>query len=306
MADLISREPEALQMISRFGLALGVGEKSIEQVCDEQHIDTTTFLAIINYHIGQPLQQIPYEDLSLQVLMDYLKNAHSYFFEFSLPEIRQKLIESINLAGTESQIPILIIRFFDEWVNEINVHMQHENERLFPYIEGLLRGERPVAESVAKYEHQHSFVDDTHIATKLTELKNMIIKYYPISEKNDLLNNVLYDIFRTEKELATHCAIEDNILLPAVKILERTRVGKKAEQKKTEEQSRELSDREQDVLIEVVRGRSNKEIADVLCISIHTVITHRKNIAAKLDIHSTAGLTVYAIIHKLVDIDTLK
>ena len=59
------------------------------------------------------------------------------------------------------------------------------------------------------------------------------------------------------------------------------------------------------MLVQLVKGLSNKEIADVLCISTHTVISHRKNITRKLQIHSTAGLTIYAIVHKLVDINSL-
>ncbi|MEE0923258.1 MAG: LuxR C-terminal-related transcriptional regulator, partial [Paludibacteraceae bacterium] len=55
-----------------------------------------------------------------------------------------------------------------------------------------------------------------------------------------------------------------------------------------------------------VKGLSNKEIADVLCISTHTVISHRKNITRKLNIHSTAGLTIYAIVNKLIDIHTIQ
>ena len=60
------------------------------------------------------------------------------------------------------------------------------------------------------------------------------------------------------------------------------------------------------MLKQVVNGLSNKEIADVLCISTHTVISHRKNIARKLGIHSTAGLTIYAIVNNLVNINDLK
>ena len=67
-----------------------------------------------------------------------------------------------------------------------------------------------------------------------------------------------------------------------------------------------LSDREKDVIVALVQGMSNKEIADHLCISINTVITHRRNIARKLQIHSPAGLTIYAIINGLVDISSVK
>jgi regulator of cell morphogenesis and NO signaling len=67
-----------------------------------------------------------------------------------------------------------------------------------------------------------------------------------------------------------------------------------------------LSDRERDVIVSLVQGMSNKEIADHLCISVNTVITHRRNIARKLQIHSPAGLTIYAIVNNLVDISSVK
>ena len=68
----------------------------------------------------------------------------------------------------------------------------------------------------------------------------------------------------------------------------------------------DLSQREREIITCVVKGMSNKEIADHLFISIHTVITHRRNIARKLQIHSPTLLTVYAIVNKLVDITEVK
>lgn len=67
-----------------------------------------------------------------------------------------------------------------------------------------------------------------------------------------------------------------------------------------------LSDRESDILKLVAKGLSNKEIADQLCISINTVITHRKNITEKLGIKSIAGLTVYAMINGLIQADDVE
>jgi len=62
-----------------------------------------------------------------------------------------------------------------------------------------------------------------------------------------------------------------------------------------------LTEREIDVLRQIALGKTNKEIADELCISIHTVISHRKNITEKLGIKSISGLTVYAILNNLID-----
>ena len=73
-----------------------------------------------------------------------------------------------------------------------------------------------------------------------------------------------------------------------------------------EEQLELLSSREKDIVRCVAMGLSNKEIADYLNLSIHTVTTHRRNIASKLQIHSMAGLTIYAIANKLVDLKDIK
>ena len=67
-----------------------------------------------------------------------------------------------------------------------------------------------------------------------------------------------------------------------------------------------LSQREKEMVICVVKGMTNKEIAEKLFLSIHTVITHRRNISKKLQIHSAAGLTIYAIVNKLVELSEVK
>ena len=67
-----------------------------------------------------------------------------------------------------------------------------------------------------------------------------------------------------------------------------------------------LTSREKEIVVCVIKGMTNKQIAEELCLSTHTVISHRRNIATKLQIHSTAGLTIYAIVNKLVELDDIK
>ena len=73
-----------------------------------------------------------------------------------------------------------------------------------------------------------------------------------------------------------------------------------------DENSGALSQREKEIIVCVVKGMTNKEIAKNLFLSIHTVITHRRNISRKLQIHSAAGLTIYAIVNKLVELSDVK
>lgn len=69
------------------------------------------------------------------------------------------------------------------------------------------------------------------------------------------------------------------------------------------ENRQELTSREKEVVIGVVKGLSNKEIASEINVSVNTVMTHRRNIASKLQIHSPAGLTIYALVSKLVNLE---
>ena len=106
--------------------------------------------------------------------------------------------------------------------------------------------------------------------------------------------------------------VEDEIFIPAIRLLERKlkqsdvtyKISNMINQNPSSTET--LSDREKDVIVSLVQGMTNKEIADHLFISINTVITHRRNIARKLQIHSPAGLTIYAIVNNLVDISSVK
>ncbi|HJA96807.1 MAG TPA: helix-turn-helix transcriptional regulator [Candidatus Alistipes faecavium] len=290
MCDLVCDRYAVLQVMSRFGIALGFGDKTIAEVCEENRVDAATFLAVVNMLMGLGVGADVSSEVSVRTLTDYLHNAHGYFLDFRLPAIRRKLIEAIDCSS--SDVAFAILRFFDEYVAEVQRHMAYEEQTVFPYVESLLSGEKNTSYSMEIFRRQHDQVE-----TKLRELKNIIIKYYPSGSTNEL-NGVLFDIFTCEQELASHNAVEDDIFVPAVERLasESPRAGR----------PEPLSAREREIIVCVVKGLTNKQIADALCISTHTVITHRRNIAAKLQIHSAAGLTIYAIVNNLVELSEIR
>ena len=301
MSDVICDEPALLQMMSRFGIPLGVADKTVTQVCQEHHVDTATFLALANFMkqgARGAAEHLP--QVSVAALTDYLRRAHTYFLDYQLPAVRRKLLEALDCSQT-AEVSLLIIKFYDNYMGEVRKHMQHENRKVFGYVEGLLRGERTGNYSIADFARSHSSID-----VKLQELKNIIIKYYAPTEQAELLHSALYDIFTCEKDLRMHCQVEDDIFVPAVQILENQvaltaqPADAQAENKKTA--GNVLSEREQEIVHWVVCGLSNKQIGERLFISPNTVLTHRKNIARKLDIHSVAGLTIYAIVNGIVEI----
>ncbi len=306
MITLIKDNYSVLQALSSFGINLGFGDKTVAETCEMNGVDCHTFLAVVNFTINDLAISEDDELISVPTLLHYLEASHRYYLDFQLPFIRRELEESIN---EQDALGHLMLKFYDEYAQEIKRHMKYEEKTLFPYVQSLIDG-KPIPDyNVEMFSKHHDSADK-----KLRELKLLIIKYLPSdAHLNSKLTATLYDIYNNEDWLHQHAEVENHIFTPAIRRLE-----KKLKQddvtknistmvfKGGQDNLDALSDREREVIVGVVQGLQNKEIADRLFISVNTVITHRRNIARKLQIHSPAGLTIYAIVNGLVDISSVK
>lgn len=215
MSDLIADNCSLLQVMSRFGISLGVGEKSVQEVCDAHGVDCHTFLTIVNFMVEGFVHIDDESDgLSIPSLVHYLRQSHLYFLEFSLPAIRVKLLEAIDYS--ENDISFLILKFFDEYMCAVRRHMEYEDKTVFKYVEGLMNGMTPDSYQIGTYSKHHEQVGET-----LTELKNILIKYCPEHVNVNLLNVALTDIYACEEGLEWHSKVEDYLFVPAILHLER-------------------------------------------------------------------------------------
>ena len=304
MISLIRDNYDLLQMLGSFGISLGFGDKTVSETCDDNGVDTYTFLAVVNFTINGYTDAENDEQLSVPTLIHYLEASHAYYLDFQLPFIRRELEESLNPNDSVGQ---LILRLYDEYAHEIRRHMQYEQRTLFPYVQRLLSGQPSAEYSIETFSRHHGAADK-----KLRELKLLIIKYLPSDGlHNNKLTATLHDIYDNEEWLRQHGLVEDLIFVPAIRRMEEQLKKNDVTRNITDmvfkgDNTETLSEREKDVVVSLVQGMANKEIADHLCISVNTVITHRRNIARKLQIHSPAGLTIYAIVNGLVDISSVK
>ncbi len=299
MIDLIRDNYNVLQALSSFGINLGFGDKTVEEVCKDNGVDCRTFLIVVNFLVNGYFRDEELEYVNVGSLLHYLQANHKYYLDFQLPFMRKELSDSLNPDG---RVDKLIMDFYDAYAAEVRKHMKYEEDRLFPYINSLLEGMRDEAYNIEAYAKHHGMAD-----VKLKELKNIIIKYLPgDSLRNNMLTATLYDLYNNEEWLQLHAKVENEILVPVIKNMEMN-ISTAPEVSDAEEGGENaLSPREREVVSCLAMGLSNKEIASKLNISINTVITHRKNIATKLSIHSVAGITIYAIVNNLVDINSAK
>lgn len=293
-----------LQVMGRFGISLGFGEKTINDVCSQCNIDVNAFLCVINYIKDQSVCRLCRIDTKDGVgsLLNYLKNTHEFFLEYQFPTIRRSLINSIEM---QNEIAFLVIKYYDQYVEEVRMHMENENVTTFSWVEKLLDNDFSELDTGHLLSKHHDSIEK-----RLGELKKLFLQYYPQKGNNNELNSVILELYRTEEELKFHCLIEDNLFTPAIrrfqqKMRSRKRMDVRRQVPVNACSEEQLSEREKDIVVCVAKGLSNKEIADLLCLSINTVTTHRRNIARKLSIHSPAGITIYAIVNKLVNIDDI-
>lgn len=305
MISLIADNYNILQSLGRFGISLGFGDKTVREVCEDQNVDTYTFLAVVNFSINGYRGFDDSERFSIPTLLHYLKASHEYFLNFQLPSIRRDLEGALD---ENDNLARLIMKLYDEYAHEIRHHMQYEEKTVFPYVDDLLNNKVNDKYDIETFSKHHG-----QVSLKLKELKNIIIKYLPSDIKhNNQLTATLYNIYNNEEWLQNHSLVEESIFIPAIRKLEQrykqndvsAKISKMISQ--NHDNSEALSDREKDVIVSLVQGMMNKEIAEHLHISVNTVITHRRNIARKLQIHSPAGLTIYAIVNNLIDISSVK
>lgn len=302
MRDIINDNSILLTVINRFSISLGFGDKSVASVCMDNDVDVDTFLAVINLISGKDLTGY---HIAIQPLIKYLRKSHHYILNHTLPAIKKSLIEGIQQTNT-SEIAMFILKFYDGYMQEVRKHMEYEDNVVFSYVENLIKGEVKDKFQISDFSSRHE-----HMAGTLDELKELFIYQYNQAD-NDLISTALFQITLCGNDLMSHCEIENKLLFPAVSKLEESIKAQNIVHnenqivEKKEPVLDSLTDREKEVIAEVAHGLSNKEIADKLNLSFHTITTYRKNISAKLNIHSTAGLVIFAILHHLIEIGDAK
>lgn len=300
LRDIIEDNIRLLVVLNRFGISLGFGDKTVESVCKGNGVDTDTFLAVINFISGKSWDSYK---VSLLSLIGYLRNSHLRFTDYMLPLIKKTLIDGLHEAENP-EIAIIILQFYDDYIEEVKKHMYYEDSEIFRYIEDLLNGVISDKFKITDFSLGHD-----HMAAKLDDLKELFIYKYK-QTNNETINTALIHLMMCGRELVQHCEIENKLLFPQVEKLEHELKTRKPEntthdESNTEADSTTLTDREKEVLRWIAQGLSTKEIADKMCLSFHTVNSYRKNISEKLNIHSVAGMAVYAILHHLIDINEI-
>ena len=216
LAELMTEDRRLLQLLPRFGIGLGFGDRSVEQVCQMNQVDTTLFLMICEIYSngGFRPRKEELQKIDLGNLLSYLKASHRYYLDERFPHIEEHLHNIIEACG--QKFGPMLNHFYDEYKQEVMRHIQYyEEEVVFPYIEALLHGQRTDSYKIDEFEHNHTNIQDT-----LDDMMNILLKYLP----GDILPKerieISHDIMELSDDLNRHSLIEEHILIPYVESIE--------------------------------------------------------------------------------------
>ncbi|RPJ77608.1 MAG: hypothetical protein EHM20_05850, partial [Alphaproteobacteria bacterium] len=181
MVEIIHLNYHLLLIISRFGINLGFGDKNVKQVCTEQGIDVDFFLEIANsYHLRNYFPKKHLQAFPLKLIVDYLLKSHDYYLRIKIPQVAQLLKQLSEYSGPDISQPLqLVDQFFNEYKNELEIHIRREEDKVYPYVFKVEQAflnripEQVIVEQIRQYsiddfESEHDNVED-----KLLDLKNI-------------------------------------------------------------------------------------------------------------------------------------
>ena len=216
LADLIANNGRLLQLLPRFGIALGFGDRSIAEVCRINNVNTALFIDICNIYSDDDFKPdlSKLDSADMGGLLSYLKASHRHYLDERFPHVEEHLQRIIEASGYK--YGPMLSHFYEQYKQEVVRHIQYyEEEVVFPYIEALHEGRKPDSYHIDEFRHNHTNIQDT-----LDDLMNILVKYLPGNILPSERIEISVDIMELSSDLSYHSRIEEDILIPFVESLE--------------------------------------------------------------------------------------
>ena len=282
LSEVIEENHQLIPVVNRFGVKLGLGDKTIGDICHSANINTDFFLAILNTFLNEDyFPERKLQKFDLELVLKYIKQTDAYLIHGQLHNLEKHMNAFLSMSDPNNAQLKLIGKLFSDFKKELLGLIE----------QGMVKGDTPLA--------------------LLTDLKSIIIKHISGNFNENMCYAVIFTLDSFQKDLEKHNRIREKILKPMLDELDESSIEDlqeliAASHSVKENKGHSLSQRELDVLRLIALGLLNKEVADKLNISLNTVLSHRKNITAKLGIKTVSGLIFYCITHGHISADEIE
>ena len=215
LADAITAHPTLIQLLPRFNISLGFGDKSISDICKQANIDAIFFTMACNIYAFESYRPSLDDIIAINPaqLISYLKKSHTYYFSQRIPHIENHL--DIITTQIDKKQGAVLKHFFSQYKNEVKNHFDYEENTIFTMLSNFNQGNSTYIEFNG-FGEAHTDIEDT-----MNDLIQIIFRYLPSNIEQENSIGMAFDILQLADDLKKHALIEEIILLPVIKHLER-------------------------------------------------------------------------------------
>lgn len=230
-ADMFSANNNLVLLMPRLGLGLGVGNRTVEEVCSLNNISADFVLLVCNmytYCDYQPTME-DLEKTDLSMLVPYLRASHAYYIGERMPHLERHLSGVVHRS--DSRYADAMMAFFEQYKREMSDHFAYEEQHVYPRLQegkkvkgtASSSNTQAIKQSGTQALKRSSNLSSSHIGMvdKISDLLQILYKYMPSQADTEELNELIFGLLQLSSDFERHAAIEEHVLMPYLHHLER-------------------------------------------------------------------------------------
>ena len=224
LSEVVEEHTSLIPVINRFGIRLGLGDKSVKEICEENSLDADFFLTVINTFLNE--EYFPEKKLQtfhMSQIIGYLTKTNQYYLRFQLPNIERHLGSFISQSTPDNNTLKLIGRFFSSFKEELIARIKDDEARWFPYCLSLCENSEKELIDTNDFHVMTEAQTEDRIEALIADLKSIMVKHLSGDYNENLCYAVLFAISSLEKDIKQHNRIRYRMLKPMVAAIEKSR-----------------------------------------------------------------------------------
>lgn len=224
LSEVVEEHPSLIPVINRFGIRLGLGDKSVKALCDEYRLDPDFLLTVLNTFLNE--EYFPEKKLQTfhtSQIIDYLTKTNHYYQRYQLPNIERHLNSFISMSTPGNNTLNLIGKFFSSFKEELTIRIEQDENKWFPYCRSLCEkvNESQATGQIRELSLSSEQRAEDAIEALLADLKSIMVKHLSGEYNENLCYAVIFAISSLEKDIKQHNRIRYRILTPMVAAMEK-------------------------------------------------------------------------------------
>lgn len=218
LSAALEQYPTLIPLVSRFGIRLGLGDKSVAAVCAEHGIDAGFMLTLINTYLFEeyfPEQKL--KSFHVSQLVDYLSKTNAYYLHYQLPNIERHLGSLIASGGAGNRNLALLGKFFASFKQSLTDSIDYDTREWFPYCLALSGGEVQGRDRIVPVAAD--ITDGDPAVSQLRDMRNIMVRHLSGEYNDNLAYAVIFAVGSIERDIRQHNRIRNRILTPVIDAL---------------------------------------------------------------------------------------